>query len=401
MKIAFVVPWYGPDVLGGAETMARWLVENLQRRGVDVEVLTTCGKDSGSNWYEDHYPEGESRVNGVPVRRFRVSRGDAETVESLRQKLQRKRPLSEDEELKFVSNIINSQALYDFIGTTERYGCYVFWPYWCGTSYWGAASRPGISYLIPSLHDEPTARLGVYRRMFENVRGVLFQTEEELHLAKRLYGLDEGKLALIGAGVNAVTGGSTASFRERHRVRSEFMLCVGRKADQKNTPLLLSYFGEYKRRNGGDLKLVLIGPGKADLPSSLSEHIVDLGALPECDKADAFAAATILVQPSVNESFSIVLMEGWLYGKPALVHSDCAVTAGHCVRSNGGLFFRTYAEFEGCVNFLVQRPDIRQTMGLGGRRYVQEHWSFDRMAERFLAALADRGTPADGERMGG
>ena len=38
------------------------------------------------------------------------------------------------------------------------------------------------------------------------------------------------------------------------------------------------------------------------------------------------AAASLLCQPSHNESFSLVIMESWLCGRPVLVSSQCAVT---------------------------------------------------------------------------
>ena len=35
MKIAFVTPWYGPDIPGGSEAEARRTIEKLQQSGVD------------------------------------------------------------------------------------------------------------------------------------------------------------------------------------------------------------------------------------------------------------------------------------------------------------------------------------------------------------------------------
>ena len=54
------------------------------------------------------------------------------------------------------------------------------------------------------------------------------------------------------------------------------------------------------------------------------------------------AAASLLCQPSHNESFSLVIMESWLCGRPVLVSSQCAVTKDFAKRSNGGLYFKDY-----------------------------------------------------------
>ena len=44
-RLAFVVPRYGADVVGGAETLVRGLAEHLAAPGSAVEVLTTCARD--------------------------------------------------------------------------------------------------------------------------------------------------------------------------------------------------------------------------------------------------------------------------------------------------------------------------------------------------------------------
>ena len=48
-KIGFVTPWYGDYISGGAEAMLRDLTENLHRKNIPVEILTTCVKDFRSD----------------------------------------------------------------------------------------------------------------------------------------------------------------------------------------------------------------------------------------------------------------------------------------------------------------------------------------------------------------
>ena len=49
-KIAFVIPWYGEGIPGGAEMELREVAGHLQKAGVEVEVLTTCVKDFTAEW---------------------------------------------------------------------------------------------------------------------------------------------------------------------------------------------------------------------------------------------------------------------------------------------------------------------------------------------------------------
>ena len=71
MKLAFVVQRYGMEINGGAELHCRWIAEHM-RKYSDVEVLTTRALDYIT--WENHYPGGTEDVNGVPVRRFSVTR---------------------------------------------------------------------------------------------------------------------------------------------------------------------------------------------------------------------------------------------------------------------------------------------------------------------------------------
>jgi glycosyltransferase involved in cell wall biosynthesis len=80
-------------------------------------------------------------------------------------------------------------------------------------------------------------------------------------------------------------------------------------------------------------------------------------------------------------------MESWLAGRPALVHADCAVTRGHVERAKGGLWFRTYDEFVGVIEWLRGNAALAAQMGQNGRRYVLENYTWDAVASRFEAIL--------------
>jgi glycosyltransferase involved in cell wall biosynthesis len=132
---------------------------------------------------------------------------------------------------------------------------------------------------------------------------------------------------------------------------------------------------------------VLLGSGPVELQPVDRKVVTDLGYVSEQDKHDACAAALAFVQPSVNESLSIVIMESWLAGRPVVVHAGCAVTRDHARRSQGGLAFGTYFEFEEILNLLVERPDVADALARNGRAYVLNELSWSRCLERFEAAM--------------
>jgi len=199
-------------------------------------------------------------------------------------------------------------------------------------------------------------------------------------------------LAVIGDGIDLKGQGDARAFRERFGITAPFILYVGRKSSGKNLPLLLNYFHRYRCRRQTDLELVLIGPGQVSVSPDSQRVVHDLGFVTKEDKRHAFAAADVFCQPSVNESFSLVLMEAWVQGTPALVNARCAVTREHCQYSQGGLYFNGYQEFEATLDWLLSHPAARRQMGACGRRYVEQNYTWEKVMGRFVNAVQALGS---------
>jgi glycosyltransferase involved in cell wall biosynthesis len=269
---------------------------------------------------------------------------------------------------------------------------FVFTPYLFGTTYWGAYVAPERALLVPCLHDEGFARMVALRELFRTVRGVLCNSAAEMRLVRRLYDVPPSRLAVVGDGIEWQGQGEARTFRERFDITAPFILYVGRKSSGKNVPLLLNYFHRYRRRRETDLELVLIGPGQVSVSSPGRRAVHDLGFVTEEDKRHACAAADVLCQPSVNESFSLVLMEAWMQGTPVLVNARCEVTREHCQYSQGGLYFNGYQEFEATLDWMLAHPAARRRMGTCGRRYVEQNYTWEKVMKRFLNAVQALGS---------
>ncbi|NJM07996.1 glycosyltransferase family 4 protein [Candidatus Gracilibacteria bacterium] len=375
--ITYVIPWYGPHIPGGAEMACRRSAEELSVRGVPVEVWTTTAGGLSSDWSQPAFAPGCSTVNGVAVRRFAVRPRRAEAFDALNTRLLAGETLSLRDEAVFVREIIGSDTLEQAIVAERAQRIFIFIPYMFGTSYWGAqlARR---AFLIPCLHDEAYAYMHLYQLALGAAHGLIFHAPAEERFAHQIGVVGRKPTVCLGVGVETGYTGDAARFRARFGIHAPFVLYAGRRDATKNTPLLFAGFRHY-REQGGTLQLVCIGgPGEAlpaDLVAQGAAH--DLGFVGVAEKFDACAAASALCQPSLHESFSIVLMEAWIAGTPALVHSDCTVTREFCAMSGGGLDFRDAEGFSRQLSAIVADAENARRMGAAGRAFVLANYTWD------------------------
>ncbi len=388
-KLAFVAPWYGRNIPGGAETVTYQTATRLKQAGFDVEVLTTCIRDVRADWATNHHKPGLEMIDGVPVRRFRVKKRDKPAFDQVNWQLMQGQAVTAQEETIFNNEMIRCPDLYAYIRQRQDDYLFIFIPYMFATTYFGAQIIPRQSIVIPCLHDEAYARLQIHQQTLPQVRALLFLSPAESDLADRLYRREYGQIrAIIGAGVDTAWQGDGRRFRQKYGLDARpFLLYAGRREPGKNTPLLVDYWNSYVQTSGRDAKLVLIGSGEVIIPDGADDYILDLGFVPVQDKYDAYAAADILCMPSVHESFSIVIMESWLAGTPVLVHGHCAVTREHCAAANGGLYFTHLAEFAAAVDYLLDHRETAVTLGQQGRQYVLDNFHWDVIINKYQAIL--------------
>lgn len=386
ISVAVVLPRYGANLGGGAEALSKALSEHMKSYGLvsNIEIWTTCAVDHRT--WANAFAPGVYDEEGITVHRFLVDERNTDIYVPLEITIQQGISLTIDQQLDWLTHSVNSRGLYEHIVREgQKYDVLLFAPYLFATSFWGALIYPERSVLIPCLHDEPYAYLQVFKHLFTQVRGFLFNANPERELARSIYELEDldSRSEFVGMG-----------FYESHAVASQslvngpYLLYSGRKEQGKNLDLLISYFQSYRQTNAdSDLELVLIGSGEINFLKELPEGVTDLGFVSEEEKLSLMKGALALCQPSVNESFSIVLMEAWLQKTPVLVHARCAVTRDHAVTSNGGLYFANEIEFALAVKELETSDSLRIALGQGGFDYVTSVFSWDAVIERLIKAF--------------
>jgi glycosyltransferase involved in cell wall biosynthesis len=381
MKVAFVVPRYGPTVIGGAETAARALAERLvARRGWDVEVLTGCADDFVT--WADVFPPGEELINGVRVVRFASRAGrDPSFHPYSASLLADPTAASPAEAERWVD--LQGPVLPDLVEAAvgSDADAFVFYPYLYYPTVRLIERVGAPTILHPAAHDEPALHLPVFARVFAAADGLVLQTAAERHLVERMFPVASHRQLLLGLGVDdpgppGADGPGPPSGRGH-----PYLVCLGRVDRHKGSFLLAALFAAYKRRHPGPLRLVLAGP-VVEAPEAHPEIDV-LGPVPDAEKWGLLRDAMALVSPSPWEAFSLVVAEAWSAGTPVVVNAGCAATVEHCHRSGGGLTFAGYGEFEVAVDLLSGDGRVRTELAGRGRAYVDRWFRWPRVIDRY------------------
>ena len=387
-RLAFVTPRYGEGVVGGAETAIAEAARGLAGRGYEVDLLTTCAK-SHVSWANEHEP-GSFFDREVTVRRFRtVSPTSRLVAAELEGRVQRREPLSGDEELAWVNSRFRAPDLQLFLGAhAASYDAIILAPYLFWTTIYGSAVRPERTIVMPCLHDECYAYLGVVRAMLESVAGVWFLTDPEHQLGHRVAPGMAPQHRVVGSGVQVPAHYDPAGFRARHGLERPFVLYAGRREAGKGWPDLLAAFASAVVGGGVPFDLVTIGGGAAEIPVGLRDQVIDLGFVASDELPNAFAAAEALIQPSTNESFSRILMEAWLAGTPVIANAAGEVVAWQIERSDGGLTYRDEHELVHCLRFLAEAPKAAEALAARGREYALANYTWEPVLDEMERSLA-------------
>ncbi len=381
-QVVIVTPWFG-QFGGGAESLARGMARELNRRGVRTIVFTTCSHSPYDDWWSDHWRPGVYEIEGVEVRRFSANQNKSPYRAAIR-KIQQGASLTDTDQNNFFEFSVNSNALVDALAPFLNDGYEVLaLPYFFGLTHSAVNVYPNQISLIPCFHNEPQFYWSATNRLLANARRIFYNSPEEKEMTINQYGNAVGRKVVegvvCGVGVELTESQSETTTPE---LPANYFVYAGRKERGKNVPLLCEWFAQYAR-TAPDAKLIFIGGGDSGLVPATKEFL-DLGFVSETIKQHVIAHANAVLTFSENESFSIVLMEGWLLGVPAVVSSNCAVMMGHVRRSSGGLYARDAEDFAAVLRYLQREPLVARRLGENGKQYARENFNFDAVLGRYL-----------------
>jgi glycosyltransferase involved in cell wall biosynthesis len=386
MKLAFVVQRYGAGIAGGSEGHCRELAERLSGKH-DITVVTTCAKDYVT--WENAFPPGASTEDGVAVRRFPVARPRRIKVfADLSDEVFDGGASREKQDEWFKENGPESPDLLEYLRTTgSSFDLVVFWTFRYYQSYFGLPLVADRAVLVPTAEEDDAINLDVLPDFFNKPAGYLFLTPEEEQLVSDRALRPLRPAVVAGLGLEPVAPGAISRAPiDALGIPANYLLYLGRVDRNKGCDALFENFQDYAATHA-DVTLVLAGPTKMQIP----EHprIKALGYVSNEVRESLLAHARALVVPSWYESLSIVLLEAWNHGIPALVNGRCKVLQGQVRRANGGLYYMFPAEFDEAADYLLGHPEQRDAMGRQGLAYIEREYRWPTVLSRVEGLFED------------
>ena len=377
-RVAFVVPRCGEDVIGGAERMC-WELAHRLLEHLDVEIVTTCASDYRT--WSNTYRAGPGTIGDVPVWRFRVARERSarsfdRTSRALRYRIH---PSARRLDRWMREQGPDAPQLTAFL-RDAAYDVVVFLPYLYATTYFALPEVARRAVLIPLAHDEWTIDLPMWDTFFALPSAIVTSSQgERAFLQKRFRTIDFDDPP-VGIGIEPPADIDPHAFARRMNIDEPYLVYVGRIDPAKGIEALVATFlsGAAETRT-----LVLVGPQTMPLPDHPKIRIT--GVLDERSKFEALAGARMLVQPSIYESLSIVLLEAWSVGTPVLVNAESPVLVDQCRRARGGVWYRNDRDFR----LLAQTDLLGDGVALGeqGREYVRAEHSWSNVITALRAVI--------------
>ena len=384
-RIALVNQRYGLEVNGGSEYYTRLIAERLTA-DFEVDVITTKALEY-TTW-ENHYTDDEEEINGVRVLRFPVAKPRAKDFNEFNGRyLSSSERSLEAEEIWFEKQGPYSPAAIDYIRESrDKYDVFIFVTYLYYLTVKGLPEVADKAVLIPTAHEEPFIHFRTYEKLFTLPKAFIFLTDEEKALVQGLFRCGDIPCRVMGTGVEVPCEPDEAGFRSKFGIEGDYIIYVGRIDEGKDCPTLFRYFLEYKkRRPHSRLKLVLMGKPVCDIPEH--EDIISLGFVSEEDKFSGIAGAKCLVLPSRFESLSISVLEAMTLSVPVIVNGICEVLKGHCVKSNGGLYYKDYFEFEGILDYIFSHDAEYAQLRRNAEAYVEKNYRWEVIMKGFKEVI--------------
>lgn len=227
---------------------------------------------------------------------------------------------------------------------------------------------------------------------YRSANAVLALSDQEGAEYIRL-GVTPERVHLLAMGVEPIQPAddpvAVATFRQRFNLQGPLVAFIGANTYDKGAFTLALTAAELAAA-GTPVTLVYAGPGSdgltefltrqpADIRARLQDRVHILGVVDEPTKHQLLAACDLLALPSQVDTFGIVLLEAWAYGKPVIGAAVGGIPDLVRAGQDGLLTpFGDVAALAAAIRQLAFDPDLASRLGAAGRKRVLQEFTWDR-----------------------
>jgi glycosyltransferase involved in cell wall biosynthesis len=374
MKVLMITPFYYP-IVGGSETQIENISLKLNEAGITADIMTF-------NFARALKPltyEKTEKMNGINVIRIPA-------FNFLPRQLHHNK-------INFMVNIVPRRF-------TQKLREYDILHFHNETD----LSFPLFSYTV----DKPkvfhlrclSVTYPIFKRNF--VCKWLLKKLADIYIAQSKYvsqllidlGIPSAKIKIVPNGINV------SLFQpEKHEKIENLILFVGRILESKGLHLLLKSLELIRE----PVQLVIIGPlaGESSyhekifrLVAKINEKTVHkvtyVGPKQPKEIIKYYQRASIVVVPSLAESFGNVILEALACGTPVIASNVGGIPEIIKQNENGILVPPNNVDkLADAIYYLLDNDDVRTKLGEEGRRFVVENFSSDIMIEKIIGAYKE------------
>ena len=244
-----------------------------------------------------------------------------------------------------------------------------------------ARKRGAAFTILPAVHPGAWGDSSLDVALYNQADSVFVLSEFERDYLIRL-GVAPSQLQVTGLAPASDATGNAARFRQTHGLGDRpLILFVGRKDRGKGYHALREAMPRILEAVP-DACLVAIGPDREPpYPDVPETALLDLGRAEEDEKADALAACNVFCLPSEQESFGIVYVEAWSYGKPVVGGDAPAVREMIHEGIDGYCVSQAPAEIASVLVRLLFDPAHARALGEAGYQRQQNNYTWEAVTQ--------------------
>jgi glycosyltransferase involved in cell wall biosynthesis len=174
------------------------------------------------------------------------------------------------------------------------------------------------------------------------------------------------------------------------------VLFVGRLHPKKQPDILIRAFAACDAARNA--RLVLAGDGDQTFVRDLSglarklaidDRLIFTGQLDREGVADAFARATVLALPSLQENLGFVALEAMAASKPVILSNRVGLADDVVAYDAGIVGEPTISTFVDALDRILRDPELGRCMGLAGSALARERYSWSTVTCEFECIYRD------------